>query len=120
MKFTKEDVFKALKLGHSQGNAYGSLFNPRTVAKLPKVQAWIKDPAGKAGDRFRNMTISEFRRYQEDHLHLRRPKDAKGKGKKRVSAEDTSDDEDSVGPSRLKKGKGRRVPNSSDLDMSDE
>ncbi|KIM79964.1 hypothetical protein PILCRDRAFT_9853 [Piloderma croceum F 1598] len=120
MKFTKEDVFKVLKLGHSQGNAYGSLFNPRTVAKLPKVQAWIKDPAGKVGDRFRNMTISEFRRYQEDHLHLRRPKDAKGKGKKRVSAEDTSDDEDSVGPLRLKKGKGRHVPNLSDLDMSDE
>jgi hypothetical protein len=41
MKFTKEDVFKALRLGHSQGNAYGSLFNPRTVKKLPKVQAWL-------------------------------------------------------------------------------
>jgi hypothetical protein len=95
------------------------LFNLRTVAKLPKVQASIKDPAGKAGDKFCNMTISEFRRYQEDCLHLQRPKDAKGKGKKWVSAEDTSDDEDIVGPSRLKKGKGHCVPNSSDLDMSD-
>jgi hypothetical protein len=96
------------------------LFNPRTISKLPKVQAWIKDPAGKVGDKFRNMTILEFRRYQEDRLHLRRPKDAKGKGKKQVSAKDTSDDEDIVGPSRLKKGKGGHVPNSSDLDMSDD
>jgi hypothetical protein len=110
-------VFKALRLGHSQGNAYGTLFNPRTISKLPKVQAWLNDPSGKAGDKFRNMTISEFRRYTEERVHQRHAKDVKGKGKKRAASTEDSDDEDSPGPSRhIKKGKGHRVLDSSDLD----
>lgn len=120
MKFTKEDVFKALRLGHSQGNAYGSLFNLRTVKKLPKVQAWLNDPMGKAGEKFRDMTISEFWRYQEEHLRRVRAKDVKGKGKKRMSVEDGDDEDTFGGPSRnVKKGKGYCVVlNSSDLEMS--
>jgi len=51
-------VLKALTLVHSQCNAYGSLFNPRTVTNPPKVQAWIKALAGKAGYEFCNMTVS--------------------------------------------------------------
>ena len=58
-------------------------------------------------------------RYQEEHLHQRCDKDARKKGKKRVSAEN-SDDKDISGPSHnVKKGKARHVLNSSDLDSSD-
>ena len=80
VNFTIEDIFKALRLGHSQGNAYGSLFNLRTVQKLPKVQAWLDDHMGKAGERFWNMTISEFHRYQEEHLCRGCAKNVRGKG----------------------------------------
>jgi hypothetical protein len=81
------------------------------------VQAWLDDSSGKAGDKFRNMTISEFRRYVEEKLYQRRAKDVKGKGKKRAASSDDSNDEDSPGPSRhVKKGKSRRILDSSDLD----
>jgi hypothetical protein len=119
VKFTKEDMFKALRLGHSHGNSYGSLFNPRTVKKLPKVQAWLNNPMGKAGERFHNMTISEFWRYQEEHLRHGRAKDVRGEGKKWMSVED-SDEDTFGGPScNVKRGKGHCVVlDSSDLEMS--
>src|ERR1700759_5725038 len=68
-KFIKDDVFRALKLRHSQANSYASMFNPQTVVKLPKIKTWLADPDGTAGEWFRNMTITEFKRYQSQHVN---------------------------------------------------
>lgn len=117
-KFIKDDVFKALKLGHSQANSYASMFNPRTVAKLPKIKTWLADPEGTAGERFRNMTIAEFKRYQSQHINAKRNRE--GKGKRRMEEEESDEEDRFISTSRQgKKGKARRVIGSSDLDMSE-
>jgi hypothetical protein len=65
------------------------------------------------------MTISEFRRYIEGKLYQRHAKDVKGKGKKQAASSEDSNNEDSPGPSQhVKKGKGHRVLDSSDLDFN--
>jgi hypothetical protein len=95
------------------------MFNTRTISKLQKVQAWLNDPKGKSGDQFRNMSIAEFKKYEEERLTKCR-QEGKVMGRKRAQAETSDDDDCAPGSSsrRAKKGK-RRAIHSSELDESE-
>jgi hypothetical protein len=94
------------------------MFKVKGVAKLSKVQAWLDNPEGKEGDRFQDMSIAEFKRYQADRMRTHiQEKQSKAKGKKCAQSEVSDDESEDDGSYRTsKKGKGRRVLNSSDLD----
>jgi hypothetical protein len=95
------------------------MFSTKVLSKLPKVKAWIDDPDGKVGDRFRDMAIAEFKKYQEEHLsNYKRDRESKAGGKRRAQVVDSEEEDTEFFTRHSKKGKGHRVVNSSDLDKS--
>ncbi|KAI9061586.1 hypothetical protein FKP32DRAFT_1575676 [Trametes sanguinea] len=117
--FVKEDILKALRLGHSQANSDANLFKRKVLDKLPELQAWYDDPAGPEGKRFRSMTVKEFEAYQEYEMRrLRRRKDG-GKVRKQSDLSDMEDDSAARALKKHKKGKRAvREVESDDLDDS--
>jgi hypothetical protein len=93
------------------------MFSTKIVSKLPKVKAWLDDPDSTAGDRFRDMPIAEFKKYQEEQLNnYKCDRDSKWAGKRRVQVGDSDDEETEMFSRHMKKGKGHCTLNSSDLD----
>ncbi|KAJ2993786.1 hypothetical protein NUW54_g7662 [Trametes sanguinea] len=117
--FVKEDILKALRLGHSQANSDANLFKKKVLDKLPELQAWYDDPAGPEGKRFRSMTVKEFEAFQEYEMRrLRRRKDS-GKTRKQSDLSDMEDDSVARASKKHKKGKRAvREVESDDLDDS--
>lgn len=66
--FVKEDILKALRLGHSQANSDANLFKQKVLDKLPKLQEWYNNPDGPQAKRFSNMTVKEYGAYVERKL----------------------------------------------------
>jgi hypothetical protein len=110
--FTKDDVLKALRLGHSQASSDANLFKG-LGSKLDKVHAWMENPDGTEGKQFRDMSIQEFKQYKERKL-------SKNKGKKRVRTPVLTEEEVDVPKPRKgkEKAKAARVIDSDDLDAS--
>lgn len=114
--FVKDEVFKALRLGHSQANSYASMFSSRAISKLPKIKAWVGDPGGTEGDQYRDMTMSEFKEYMKTRLGKVK-KSADVKGKKRAQA-DSSDDGDMEETTKKKFKKGRAQESDSEDEVA--
>lgn len=108
--FTKDDVLKALRLGHSQASSDANLFKG-LGSKLDKVRAWMENPEGTEGKQFRDMSIQEFKQYRERKL-------SKVKGKKRARTPSTDEELEHM---KARKGKEKakvKHVDSDDLDAS--
>ncbi|KAI0753969.1 hypothetical protein C8Q80DRAFT_1349912 [Daedaleopsis nitida] len=110
--FIKDDVLRALHLGHSQVSDDAALFKKDTLAKIPNILDWYENgDASRHAERFNPMLIGDFRRYQERKCQERK---AKAKRKVRESSDDERD------AKRRKKGKGKKRATSEELDNSSE
>jgi hypothetical protein len=116
--FVKDDVYKALRLGHTQARDDAKLFTKLRNAE--KVRAWIREPDGQYSARFKDMKIPEFRAYLKAKREIKgKGKSAgvtEGKGKKRERSKASGDESE---PVKAKKGKGKAV-DSDALDDSEE
>jgi hypothetical protein len=101
--FIKDDVYKALRLGHTQARDDAKLF--ANLRYADKVRAWIKEPEGRFSERFGEMKISEFKKYLKMKQSKGKDKLVEGKGKKRQRSKGSSDEGELV---KLKKGKGKQ------------
>lgn len=119
--FIKDDVYKALRLGHTQARDDAKLFT--NLRNAENVRAWVREPEGRFSERFGEMKISDFKNYlrkkRENPQSKRKDKSAglaEGKGKKRGRSKASSDESEPVKP---KKGKSKQVVHSDDLDESE-
>lgn len=119
MSFVKDDIIVALSIGHSVAGNDAKLFSRDVRRKVQSIDEWVKDVDGHAGDRFRDMPVSEFKRYIEDRVakYAERKQSTKGKGKGKKRAPSSSSDGSVV--IGKKKGKSTRSAATSD-DMDDD
>ncbi|KAL7277985.1 hypothetical protein ACG7TL_007938 [Trametes sanguinea] len=105
--FVKEDILRALRLGHSQANSDASLFRRQDLDRLPELDEWYKDPEGPHAKRFAHMTIKEFEAYKAHGLE---------KKEKARKYEQASDGEAARPVKKMKKAKKVYDYDSDDLD----
>ncbi len=118
-KFIKEDVYRALRLDHSQTSTDAALFKPKMLAKISRIKAWYENPNGPYADTFAQMNIAEFKRYQERYLQREKDKISKGKGKKRAQREEYDSDRETSANLAKKAKKAKRINIDSDALDSD-
>ncbi|KAJ7278284.1 hypothetical protein C8J57DRAFT_1306386 [Mycena rebaudengoi] len=127
--FKKDDIERALHIGHSIAHKDNMLFQEKTVQHDLEAKRWVEE--GKHADKFDKLTISQWQHY------LREAKTAKEEGDKRRAKEEqrklrhrekrtttrapsTSDSEEAE-RKRKRKAKGRRSPSAgSESSLADE
>ncbi|KAI0739537.1 hypothetical protein C8Q80DRAFT_1274606 [Daedaleopsis nitida] len=116
VSLVKHDVLRALHLGHSQVSDDSALLKKDVLAQVPKIRDWYEKGAkSQYADQFHQMSIREFRNYQERKLG-----EAKGKGyKRKLGASDHNDDHDDEHAEKKKRQKGKERYMSSDLIKSE-
>ncbi|TDL15343.1 hypothetical protein BD410DRAFT_121524, partial [Rickenella mellea] len=120
--FVKEDIYKALRMTHSQAHTDLKLFSKDVLEKIPKIKAWVDNPEGSYNERFGKMSITNFRKYQEARMNQKKKdigsskaaSSSKAAGKKRATSSGNESAEEMT-PRRPSK-KGRKRVDSSDLE----
>ncbi|KAH9932373.1 uncharacterized protein B0H18DRAFT_1102492 [Fomitopsis serialis] len=121
-KFTKQTVYEALHIKHSNASDDARLFAAQDLKKLSRVRAWMADPEGKYSNDFSDMTVAEFKRYKEKALTQKMSVEKEEyrkdqKGKKRADRSDSEGESSGYlrhEPKRTRKSIGM---DSSDLDV---
>ncbi|KAI0749205.1 hypothetical protein C8Q80DRAFT_1269119 [Daedaleopsis nitida] len=112
--FVKQDVLRALHLGHSQASDDGALFKKDVLGKVAKVRDWYDhgDDSEHAA-RFTDMSIKEFRMYTDRKMKGKAHLQAKRKAE--LSPYNSDGDGQKAGPSKRGK-KVKRARSSDHLD----
>ncbi|KAJ7683674.1 hypothetical protein B0H17DRAFT_1204973 [Mycena rosella] len=110
VKFKKEDLLDALKLGSTSISNLEKYFAPEVLEKAPKAQKWV-DSKGKSHDnKFRKIKTARFKEYvYEDHR--RRSDRGEGNSRSCVHRRDSSPSPSSCHSRKQKKA---HVPSSDD------
>ena len=69
MRFTKETIFKVLRLKKTIASDYIKLMEPKGISK---VEEWIANPNGNYKKRFGQMSIKEFKVWKTRKLRALR------------------------------------------------